>query len=226
MLIKVCGMRDPENIRQVAGTGIDWMGFIFYARSARSIDSGQWTVDSLKKTDSPSNCHLSTVICQLPTVNRQLKRVGVFVNATPEYMMETANLYKLDYLQLHGNESPDTCYALQKRGYAIIKAFSIASTDDLTSTTEYEGRADYFLFDTKCNSYGGSGKQFDWSILASYKGYTPFLLSGGIAPDSVDAVRNFRHPQLAGIDLNSGFETEPGMKDAEKIKTFIDKIKK
>ena len=219
MLIKVCGMRDPENIRQVAGTGIDWMGFIFYARSARSIDSGQWTVDSLKKTDSPSNCQLSTVICQL-------KRVGVFVNATPEYMMETANLYKLDYLQLHGNESPDTCYALQKRGYAIIKAFSIASADDLTCTTEYEGRADYFLFDTKCNSYGGSGKQFDWSILASYKGYTPFLLSGGIAPDSVDAVRNFRHPQLAGIDLNSGFETEPGMKDAEKIKTFIDKIKK
>ncbi|RHR41047.1 phosphoribosylanthranilate isomerase [Parabacteroides sp. AF18-52] len=219
MLIKVCGMRDPENIRQVAMTGIDWMGFIFYARSARSIDSRQWTVDSLKKTDSPSNCQLSTVICQL-------KRVGVFVNATPEYMMETANLYKLDYLQLHGNESPDTCYALQKRGYAIIKAFSIASADDLTCTTEYEERTDYFLFDTKCNSYGGSGKQFDWSVLASYKGNTPFLLSGGIAPDSVDAVRNFRHPQLAGIDLNSGFETEPGMKDAEKIKTFIDKIKK
>ncbi len=212
-------MRDPENIRQVAMTGIDWMGFIFYARSARSIDSRQWTVDSLKKTDSPSNCQLSTVICQL-------KRVGVFVNATPEYMMETANLYKLDYLQLHGNESPDTCYALQKRGYAIIKAFSIASADDLTCTTEYEERTDYFLFDTKCNSYGGSGKQFDWSVLASYKGNTPFLLSGGIAPDSVDAVRNFRHPQLAGIDLNSGFETEPGMKDAEKIKTFIDKIKK
>ena len=212
-------MRDPENIRQVAGTGIDWMGFIFYARSARSIDSRQWTVDSLKKTDSPSNYHLSTV-------NRQLKRVGVFVNATPEYTIETANLYKLDYLQLHGNESPDTCYALQKRGYAIIKAFSIASADDLTSTTEYEGRTDYFLFDTKCNSYGGSGKQFDWSVLASYKGNTPFLLSGGISPDSVDAVRNFRHPQLAGIDLNSGFETEPGMKDAEKIKTFIDKIKK
>ena len=212
-------MRDPENIRQVAGTGIDWMGFIFYARSARSIDSRQWTVDSLKKTDSPSNYHLSTV-------NRQLKRVGVFVNATPEYMIETANLYKLDYLQLHGNESPDTCYALQKRGYAIIKAFSIASADDLTSTTEYEGRTDYFLFDTKCNSYGGSGKQFDWSVLASYKGNTPFLLSGGIAPDSVDAVRNFRHPQLAGIDLNSGFETEPGLKDAEKIKTCIDKIKK
>ncbi len=217
-------MRDPENIRQVAATGIDWMGFIFYAKSPRrfgSVDSGQLTDDSLKKTD---NNHSSN--CQLPTINRQLKKVGVFVNATPEYMMETANLYKLDYLQLHGNESPDTCYALQKRGYTIIKAFSIASIDDLAPTSEYEGRADYFLFDTKCNGYGGSGKQFDWSVLTSYKGNTPFLLSGGINPDSADAIVNFRHPRLAGIDLNSGFETEPGMKDADKIKTFIDKIKK
>lgn len=224
MLIKVCGMRDPENIRQVATTGIDWMGFIFYAKSPRrfgSVDSGQLTDDSLKKTDSNHSSNY-----QLSTINRQLKKVGVFVNATPEYMMETANLYKLDYLQLHGNESPDTCYTLQKRGYAIIKAFSIASIDDLVSTTEYEGRADYFLFDTKCNGYGGSGKQFDWSILASYNGNTPFLLSGGINPNSVDAIINFKHPRLAGIDLNSGFEIEPGMKDADKIKTFIDKIKK
>ncbi|WP_075558310.1 phosphoribosylanthranilate isomerase [Parabacteroides timonensis] len=224
MLIKVCGMRDPENIRQVATTGIDWMGFIFYTKSPRrfgSVDSGQLTDDSLKKTNSN---HSSNYL--LSTINRQLKKVGVFVNATPEYMMETANLYKLDYLQLHGNESPDTCYALQKRGYAIIKAFSIASIDDLASTTEYEGRADYFLFDTKCNGYGGSGKQFDWSILASYNGNTPFLLSGGINPNSVDAIINFKHPRLAGIDLNSGFEIEPGMKDADKIKTFIDKIKK
>lgn len=217
-------MRDPENIRQVATTGIDWMGFIFYAKSPRrfgSVDSGQWTDDSLKKTDSNHSSNY-----QLSTINRQLKKVGVFVNATPEYMMGTANLYKLDYLQLHGNESPDTCYALQKRGYAIIKAFSIASIDDLASITEYEGRADYFLFDTKCNGYGGSGRQFDWSILAAYNGNTPFLLSGGINPDSADAIVNFKHPRLAGIDLNSGFETEPGMKDAEKIKMFIDKIKK
>ena len=217
-------MRDPENIRQVATTGIDWMGFIFYAKSPRrfgSVDSGQWTDDSLKKTDSNHSSNY-----QLSTIKRQLKKVGVFVNATPEYMMGTANLYKLDYLQLHGNESPDTCYALQKRGYAIIKAFSIASIDDLASITEYEGRADYFLFDTKCNGYGGSGRQFDWSILAAYNGNTPFLLSGGINPDSADAIVNFKHPRLAGIDLNSGFETEPGMKDAEKIKMFIDKIKK
>ena len=111
------------------------------------------------------------------------------------------------------------------RGYAIIKAFSIATEEDLTPVADYEDRADYFLFDTKCSSYGGSGKQFDWSVLSAYKGQTPFLLSGGINPDSAEALRNFSHPKLAGIDLNSGFETSPGMKDVEKLKTFIDKIK-
>ena len=132
----------------------------------------------------------------------------------------------LDYLQLHGHESPDTCRTLRERGYAIIKAFPIADEEDLKMTADYEGRADYFLFDTKCSGYGGSGRRFDWSVLSGYKGRTPFLLGGGIAPDSVEAVRNFRHPKLAGIDLNSGFETAPGIKDAEKLKTFIDKIKK
>lgn len=204
-------MREPENIRQVAETGIDLMGFIFYAHSARSIDNGKWKIDNERKNSSLNNF--------------QLKRVGVFVNATPEEMMETAVRYRLDYLQLHGNESPDICYTLHKREYAIIKAFSIATEEDLKPVADYEGRADYFLFDTKCSSYGGSGKQFDWSVLSAYKGQTPFLLSGGINPDSVEALRNFSHPKLAGIDLNSGFETSPGMKDVEKLKTFIDKIK-
>ena len=218
MLIKVCGMREPENIRQVAETGIDWMGFIFYARSARSIDNGKLKIENERKSSSLNNSQFSIF-------NFQLKRVGVFVNATPEEMMETAAHYRLDYLQLHGNESPDICYTLHKRGYAIIKAFSIATEEDLKPVADYEGRADYFLFDTKCNSYGGSGKQFDWSVLSAYKGQTPFLLSGGINPDSAEALRNFSHPKLAGIDLNSGFETSPGIKDAEKLKTFIDKIK-
>lgn len=213
MLIKVCGMREPENIRQVAETGIDWMGFIFYAQSPRRLGSDD------------SEQQLSSFISQLATGNWQLKKVGVFVNATPEEMMNTAARYRLDYLQLHGNESPDICYTLHKRGYAIIKAFSIATEEDLKPVADYEGRADYFLFDTKCSSYGGSGKQFDWSVLSAYKGQTPFLLSGGINPDSVEALRNFSHPKLAGIDLNNGFETSPGMKDAEKLKTFIDKIK-
>lgn len=209
MLIKVCGMREPDNIRRVAEAGADWMGFIFYARSPRF--AGSLSPDEISKERA---------------VREPPVRVGVFVDATPEYMMEMGNKYALGYLQLHGNESPDTCYALQKRGYAVIKAFSIADKEDLKLTADYEGRADYFLFDTKCNGYGGSGKQFDWSVLTAYKGQTPFLLSGGINPDSVEAICNFHHPKLAGLDLNSGFETAPGLKDIEKLKTFIDKIKK
>lgn len=200
MLIKVCGMREAENIRRVAATGADWMGFIFYPRSPRAI----------KESD----------IIDCPQ-----RRVGVFVDATPEEMMEKATRYRLDYLQLHGSESPEVCYALQKRGFAVIKAFSVATETDLAATADYEGRADYFLFDTKCPSHGGSGRKFDWSVLATYHGSTPFLLSGGINPESAEAILRFRHPQLAGIDINSGFETAPAVKDTEKIKAFIETIK-
>lgn len=206
MIIKVCGMREPENIRQVAGLDIDWMGFIFYERSPRKITDGAERHDAVIRTSAS---------------RPRLKRVGVFVNASPEEMMETAAVYQLDYLQLHGNETPDDCHALQKRGYSLIKAFSVATADDLKRTSGYEGRADYFLFDTKCKGYGGSGKQFDWSVLEAYEGETPFLLSGGIRPESAEAIRRFCHPRFAGIDLNSGFEIEPGLKDTHQLENFI-----
>lgn len=206
MLIKVCGMREPDNIREVAALGIDWMGLIFYPRSPRGIEKGIWEMEN-----------------ENPLIS--IKKVGVFVDASLEEMMETALLYRLDYLQLHGTETPDTCYALHKRGYSLIKAFSVATPDDLTGTALYEGRVDYFLFDTKCGSYGGSGKQFDWSVLQTYTGETPFLLSGGINPASVAAIESLRHPRFAGIDLNSGFEIEPGLKDVAALKRFIQEIK-
>ena len=182
------------------------------AKPDEAVDSGQLTVKYRLS-------QLSTVNCQLST-----KKVGVFVNATIESMMEKASTYKLDYLQLHGNESPEDCHTLQKRGYSLIKAFPIATKEDFEKTREYEGRVDYFLFDTRCEGYGGSGKRFDWSILTEYKGETPFLLSGGIRPENAEAIRNFRHPRFAGIDLNSGFEIEPGLKDVDKLKNFIQQI--
>ncbi len=208
MIIKVCGMREPRNVREVAALDIDWIGFIFYERSKRFV--GQDPAGPGATDDDATRS--------------ATKRVGVFVNATIESMMEKASAYGLDYLQLHGDESPETCHALQKRGYALIKAFPIASKEDFGKTKEYEGRVDYFLFDTKCESYGGSGRQFDWSILAGYEGETPFLLSGGIHPGSAEAIRGLRHPRLAGIDLNSGFEIEPGLKDVDKLKKFIQQI--
>ena len=126
------------------------------------IRDRQWTVDSGQLTVKYRLSQLSTVNCQLST-----KKVGVFVNATIESMMEKASAYKLDYLQLHGNESPEDCHTLQKRGYSLIKAFPIATKEDFEKTREYEGRVDYFLFDTRCEGYGGSGKRFDWSILTA-----------------------------------------------------------
>ncbi len=197
-------MRDPDNIRKVAQLDINWMGFIFYPKSPRFINCQS-------KFEDPPNC--------------QIKKVGVFVNATPGQLMETASVYQLDYLQLHGNEPPELCHALYKRGYQLIKAFSIETSADLHATAGYEGKVDYFLFDTKCAGYGGSGQSFDWSVLENYKGDTPFLLSGGIRPESGPAIRAFQHPQFAGIDLNSGFEYAPAQKNIQQLADFIREIK-
>lgn len=208
-------MRDPQNIREVSELGIDWIGFIFYHKSPRKL-ANQLTV----KEENANTKQLSLATCQLP-----IAKVGVFVNATIKEMMETASNYQLDYLQLHGNESAEDCHTLQKRGFSLIKAISVSSGEDLEKTKAYEGRVDYFLFDTKCSGYGGSGKSFDWSVLSDYRGDTPFLLSGGISPESLEAVRHFSHPRFAGIDLNSGFEIEPGLKDVGKLREFISHLK-
>ncbi|MDR1979994.1 MAG: phosphoribosylanthranilate isomerase [Tannerellaceae bacterium] len=215
MIIKVCGMRDPENILQVAALDIHWMGFIFYAGSGRRfITPGDPLVGEKERT----------LTCRLPAVNIRLEKVGVFVDASIEEMMHTAARFSLDYLQLHGSESPDTCYALQKRGFSLIKAFPVQTAKDLERTKDYDGLADYFLFDTKCAGYGGSGRSFDWITLSAYEGETPFLLSGGLRPGSMDAIRRFHHPCLAGVDLNSGFETEPGIKNVPELSGFIHKL--
>lgn len=198
MIIKTCGMRDADNIRAVSELGIDWMGFIFWAPSSRYV------------SEKPSF---------LPT--RQ-KRVGVFVDARIEEVKSKVDEYALDLIQLHGSESPAFCERLKANSrQQLIKAFNIATQEDLEQTIPYEGLVDYFLFDTKAKMVGGNGTQFDWSVLSAYQGNTPFLLSGGIGPDDAEKVRNFHHPQLAGIDLNSRFELSPAFKDIEKLKQFI-----
>jgi len=198
MIIKTCGMRDADNIRAVSELRIDWMGFIFWAPSSRYV------------SEKPTF---------LPT--RQ-KRVGVFVDARIEEVRSKADEYALDLIQLHGSESPAFCERLKANSrQQLIKAFNIATQEDLEQTIPYEGVVDYFLFDTKAKMVGGNGTQFDWSVLSAYQGNTPFLLSGGIGPDDAEKVRNFHHPQLAGIDLNSRFELSPAFKDIEKLKQFI-----
>lgn len=200
LLIKVCGMTSADNIRQVEALGIDLMGFIFYPRSPRYV-------------------------YQLPAyLPEKARRVGVFVNQTKEELAMYADRFGLDYLQLHGTESPAYCRSLRDRGFRLIKAFSVARPKDLEKVPAYEGLCDYYLFDTPTPAYGGSGNQFDWTLLQHYRGDTPFLLSGGINRHSAAAIRQFHHPRLAGIDLNSRFETAPGLKDTLRLQQFIHEL--
>lgn len=199
MITKVCGMRDAQNIRDVEALGIDWIGMIFWPKSKR---------------------YVAEVPSYLP---EHLKKVGVFVDSTLDDILQHISDYQLDIIQLHGQESPDFAKALKP--HTIIKAFNIEKADDLLQTEKYKGIADYFLFDTKGKTVGGNGQKFDWSVLTAYRGKTPFLLSGGIGPEDVESVKLFHHPRCIGIDLNSRFESEPGFKDINQLKTFINKLR-
>lgn len=193
-------MTEAENIRKVERLGVGMMGFIFYSKSPRCL-------------------------CQMPGyLPTRAKRVGVFVNESEENIRIHADCFGLDYIQLHGDESPEQCRSLRNKGLRLIKAFSIKQADDLNNVPAYDGLCDFYLFDTRTSGYGGSGEQFDWNLLQRYDGTTPFLLSGGIGPDSVQALREFSHPRLAGIDLNSRFETAPGIKDAKRIAHFLNQF--
>ena len=155
----------------------------------------------------------------------QCHRIGIFVNESSENILLKAQEFGLHHIQLHGRETPEQCRKLKATGLGVIKVFSIAQESDLQSAGCYEGVCDYFLFDTACSGYGGSGKPFTWNILQAYRGKTPFLLSGGLRPGSLSLLLQFKHEQWAGIDLNSGFETAPALKDAAAIHTFINQLK-
>lgn len=200
-IIKVCGMRDADNIRDVEALhGVDMLGFIFYSQSPRYV------------YELPS---------YLPVHSR---RVGVFVNEDKQAVSMYADRFGLNHVQLHGNESPEYCRSLHASGLKIIKAFSVAQPNDLDKVGDYEPFCDLFLFDTKCEAYGGSGNRFDWNILHSYKGHVPFLLSGGINSHSAKALKEFKHPLLAGYDLNSRFEQIPAQKDPKRIQQFLNEL--
>lgn len=197
MIIKVCGMKYAENIRTLDMLKPDMTGFIFHPASPRFADK-------LPKYMPSSSL-----------------RVGVFVNGETDYILYKVKEFGLDMVQLHGNESPEQCKAIRSKGIDIIKAFSLKTGNADTLTAPYDGLCRYYLFDTPCSTYGGSGKTFDWTLTKSYHGKTPFLLSGGIRPENLEQISSFRHPSFAGIDINSGFEKFPGMKDTETISEFI-----
>ena len=212
MMIKVCGMRDIENINQLQELDIDFMGIIRYSKSKRFVD------DSQKEKVAQQTMNKGTV--------------GVYVNESLENILKDIIPLQLDVIQLHGDEDSAFAKALLEIDIKIFKAFQITDDFDFNSLKEWEELAAqyvgklFFLFDTATPNYGGSGKKFKWSVLDSYKGEVPFLLSGGISKDDVALVKEFKHNMFLGIDLNSKFETEPGVKNIEEIKTFIEKLRK
>lgn len=212
-------MRDADNIRDISALGVDMIGLIFYPPSPRYVQqfsSGAGIIPDYA-----------------PDMGKTPLRVGVFVDDMPQNIVTRVYNYKLDYIQLHGNEPRETLENLRatidpdiKPKIKIIKAISVSSAEDIKKYKEYVGAADLFLFDTKCKTVGGSGEQFDWQVLQAYDGDVPFLLSGGIGPDDAERIRNFHHPKCIGIDLNSKFEIEPALKDVEKLKQFLVKVKR
>ena len=201
--IKVCGMKFARNKEDVENLGIDFLGYIFYAKSKRYI--GENPEAGLFTTTKP--------------------KVGVFVNENVFEMLGLAKNLGFEYVQLHGNENPKTCEILKSQGLKIIKAFSVNEKFKFSDTKPFEKVANYFLFDTKTKLPGGSGKKFNWEILDKYDGHTPFFLSGGIGLDDAKSIKEIKHPKLTGVDLNSGFEDEPGLKNIEKLKAFIQELR-
>jgi phosphoribosylanthranilate isomerase len=204
VLIKVCGMREPDNIREILTLDPDFLGLIFYPKSSRYVTS-------------------PTIINNI-RFGQNTKKTGVFVNATEDEIMQKVKLYELQAVQLHGEESVVLCRSLRNKGVLVLKAFQIYAAEDFEDTLLYNDQVDYFLFDTKTASYGGSGSKFDWSLLDAYHGNTPFFLSGGIGPDDVQAIQKINHPLFRGVDLNSRFEIAPAIKSYKLLQQFIKQL--
>ena len=203
-------MREPDNIRAISQTGVTWMGMIFWPKSSRYVSD-------LSAADS---------------IPEGITRVGVFVNQSQAEVADIAHRCSLDVIQLHGCETAEYIRQLRPilhEDCKVMKAISVESADDIKKAADYESAtsspiADILLFDTKCKTVGGSGRQFDWSVLEEYNGNLPFLLSGGIGPGDAERLAHFHHPKMTGIDLNSRFETTPGIKAPDPLAAFIKEV--
>lgn len=200
MKIKVCGMKFPENIKLVCEMAPDFLGFIFWEKSPRYFNA------------------------TLPDIPEMIKKVGVFVDASEEEILEKAARYQLDFVQLHGSESPQICASIRQKGFGVIKAFALDADFDFAVLSDFSPSCDFFLFDTKGKLPGGNGIAFDWTLLHNYKLTKPIFLSGGIGPESAEALKKLDVP-IFGIDINSGFESEPGRKIVEAIQQFKQDLK-
>lgn len=203
--IKICGMKFPENISEIALLQPDYLGFIFYGKSPRYFES------------------------TIPNIEKSIQKVGVFVNASLEDIQEKVNEHRLDLVQLHGDESPEFCHSLAIKNIKVIKSFNMHNKFNFNTLNNYNKSCDYFLFDTKGNNYGGNGITFDWSILENYHLNKPYFLSGGIGIETSKDIRSFFKKEYSknciAIDCNSKLESFPGLKLKEKTRQFLNAIK-
>lgn len=201
--LKICGMKYADNIRSVAALQPDYMGFIFWERSPRFFSG------------------------ELPKLPDPIKKTGVFVNAGFEEMVSAVQKHRLRAVQLHGQESPELCRRLKAHfttaNIEVIKVFSVKDDFDFGVLVPYETVCDYFLFDTKGKLPGGNGYRFNWKVLKDYPSQKPFFLSGGIGSEAVENIKSILKTTLPvyAVDVNSRFEIQPGLKDAEQLKAFI-----
>jgi len=207
MKIKVCGMRQQGNIEELVALQPNFIGFIFYEKSPRFVG------EELNEE-------------YIRSIPGNIKKVGVFVNASPGYILSTVKKYDLQYAQLHGNEMPDICRSIRQKGVNVIKAFSIDEKFNFAMLNNYKSFCDLFLFDTKGANPGGNGTPFDWKLLKKYDNEKPFLLSGGIGIENVEEIIALSKTlPIYGIDVNSQFETEPGVKDIAKLEELFNLVR-
>lgn len=201
--LKICGMKYPDNIREVASLQPDYIGFIFWEKSDRYLDNS------------------------IPEISKNIKKTGVFVDATFDFIQEKINQHNLRAIQLHGTEPPEFIDRLQDLKVEIIKAFNVDEDLDFGILENYEACCDFYLFDAKGKLPGGNGFSFDWEMLKNYKSPKPFFLSGGIGPEDVDKIKLIKTLDLPlyAIDINSKFEEEPGLKNIEKLTEFQTNLK-
>ncbi|MBL4706917.1 MAG: phosphoribosylanthranilate isomerase [Flavobacteriales bacterium] len=199
-------MKHAQNIQDLSALAIDFMGFIFYPNSKRCVENESLSI-SIKR------------------LNPVIQKVGVFVNQPVEYVLKTCQLLQLQYTQLHGNETPNVLEQIKKAKIGTIKVFSPTQEFQWKDVEPFISGSDYFLFDTPTILYGGSGQQFDWNLLSNYPYNVPFFLSGGIGPDDIKSISKLSFPQLAGIDVNSGVEIEPALKDISKVKAILKQVR-
>ena len=200
--IKICGMKESANIVAVSALAPDYLGFIFYEHTPRFVGRE----------------------FNMPEIPSSIKRVGVFVNESIVEILNKVKRYRLDFVQLHGDESVGLCNKLNHEGISVIKVFRVSDDFDFNKTQEFEDVSEYFLFDTQGKKYGGNAEKFNWQVLKKYNQNVPFFLSGGIKPEDTEKILQLKDLNLHAIDINSGVEEAPGKKDLNKVSLIINSL--